>query len=60
MLSMPALAAPYATVPGVGLRPLTLAMLTIEPPWRLLLHHGVRVRRNRQRPKEVELDDLAC
>ncbi len=32
MLSIPALAAPYGAVPGVGLRPLTLAMLMIEPP----------------------------
>src|SRR5260370_39881547 len=28
----PALAAPYATVPGDGRRPLTLAMLRITPP----------------------------
>ena len=31
-LSKPAFAAPYAAVPGVGRRPLTLEMLTIEPP----------------------------
>ena len=40
-LSTPALAAPYAAVPGVGLRPLTLEMLTIEPPCRLGLHDRV-------------------
>ena len=32
MLSTPALAAPYAAVPGVGRLPLTLETLTIDPP----------------------------
>src|SRR6201999_2395491 len=31
-LSNPALAAPYAPVPGDGLRPLRLQILTIDPP----------------------------
>src|SRR5262245_7685707 len=31
-LSSPALAAPYAPVPGDGRRPLRLQMLTIDPP----------------------------
>src|ERR1700760_3517685 len=32
-LSRPALAAPYAPVPGDGRRPLRLQMLTINPPF---------------------------
>ena len=56
--STPALAAPYAAVPGEGRSAETDEMLTIDAAALLPLHHRVRGLRDQQRREQVELDDL--
>ena len=56
-LISPALAAPYAAVPGEGRRPLTLVTLTMAPPLSCCLHHAVGRLRHVERREQVEADD---
>ncbi len=53
--------APYGAVPGLGLRPLTLPMLTIDSaPGLRLASCAVGVLGTDERPNQIELDDLAA